>query len=213
MTTLGQMPKPDAGQFKDRRKLLLVPMSLFAPGIPEEGQRLLERYWGEVRDQIYNLEKSLGNVTHIYHETVFSEGDEGMQLLEALNPLGSSFIQVMCRSTAKLEATEDRALVEESSDWQRCISIGLISEKVLDIALEGYKEATRKRYEHISSRINDTLKAGETGVIFIREDHHVQFPPDVHVFYVAPPALDALRRWINDQFRAAAQPQSQQPGE
>ena len=27
----------------------------------------------------------------------------------------------MCRSTATLEVTEDRALVEENSDWQRCL--------------------------------------------------------------------------------------------
>ena len=207
-TPLSQMPKPDAGQYEDRRKLFLVPVIMFHPGAPEEGQTLLERYWSEVRDHLYNLERSLGIVTHVYHVTVFDEGDEGMRLLEDLNPQGYSFIHAMCQSTARLEATEDRAMVEESSDWQRCISIGLASEKVMNLALESFYEVTRRRFEHIGARIDVTLKEGEAGVLFVQEDHKIQFPSDIQVFYVAPPCLDALKRWIGDQMRSAQGPQS-----
>ena len=122
------MPKPDAEQYQGKRKLFLVPTLALSPDVPEEARRLLETYWSEVRDHVNNLERSLGAVSRVYHETLFSDGEEGMKLLEALNPAGYSFIQAMCSSTAQLEATEDRALVEESSDWQRCVSIGLISE-------------------------------------------------------------------------------------
>ena len=52
-------------------------------------------------------------------------------------------------------------------------------------------------------RIDTTLAEGETGVLFISEDHGVQFPTDVQVFYVAPPALDALKRWLGERMRAA----------
>lgn len=206
-TPLSQMPKPQAEQFKTNRKLFLVPLFAFGPDAPEDGQRLLDQYWSELRDHVYRLERSLGQVLHVYHETVFSDGEEGMRLIESLNPRGYSFIQALCQSTAKLEATEDRSLVEESSDWQRCIAVGLASEKVSRLAWQGYQEATQKRYEHIGARINETLKEGEAGVLFIREDHRVQFPPDVQVFYVAPPALDALKRWISDRLRAVTQAQ------
>jgi guanylate kinase len=27
----------------------------------------------------------------------------------------------------------------------------------------------------------------------------VQFPPDIQIIYVAPPALDELKRWLRDQ--------------
>ena len=204
-TPLSQFPKPEAGQYTGRRKLFLVPNLAFAPGVPEEGARLLDRYWSEVRDHINSLERSLGAVSHVYHETVFSEGDEAMRLLEQLNPKGCSFIQAMLQSTARLEATEDKALVDESFDWQRCISVGLASEKVLNTALEGLQQSTQKRFEHIGSRVDETLKEGEAGVLFVREDHRVQFPSDIQVFYVAPPALDALKRWIADQMRSARQ--------
>jgi hypothetical protein len=33
----------------------------------------------------------------------------------------------------------------------------------------------------------------------MREGHQVQFPEDIQVFYIAPPALDEIRRWLRDQ--------------
>ena len=205
-TPLSQFPKPEAEQYKGQRKLFLVPTFMLAPDAPDEAQKLLDQYWTEVRDHVQNLERSLGSVAHVYHETVFVEGDQGLKLLEGLNPKGSSFIQAMCSSAAKLEAAEDMALVEESSDWQRCISIGLISQKVMNMALEGYREATKKRYQHIGSRIDETLKEEEAGALFVHEEHQIQFPSDIRVFYVAPPALDAIKRWISEQLRAASHP-------
>ncbi len=202
-TPVTQMPKPDARQYEGNRKLFLVPLYLLGPDAPEEGQRLLEQYWSEVRGHVENLERSLGRVARVYHEMVFAGGDEGMAIVEAMNPKGHSFVQAICKSGGVLEAVEDADLVHESSDWQRCMSLGLVSQKVLTMAMEGFQEATRQRYERIGKGIDETLEESESGVLFIREDHRVQFPPDVQVFYVAPPALDALNRWRADQVRAA----------
>ena len=204
-TPVAQIPKPEAGQYASSRKLLLVPAYIFAPDAPEDGQQILERYWSEVRDQIDNLKRSLGKVVHVYHEALVEDGEAGMKILDGLNPKGGSFIQAMCQSDAQLEATEDRALMEESADWQRCISVGLMSETVRSTAFDGYQRATKERFEHIGARIDETLKESEVGALFIREDHGVQFPSDVQVFYVAPPALDALKRWIEEQVRAVAE--------
>ena len=204
-TPLSQMPKPDAGQYQDARKLFLVPMFLFSPDTPEDGLKLLDRYWSEVRDHIENLERSLGRVSHIYHEAVYGEGEEGMRAVEMINPRGYSFIMALAGSLAKLEATESQDLLEEATDWQRCLSVGLVSRKVGSLASEGYRDAVRERYEHIGARIDETLKEGEGGALFIREDHRVQFPTDIQVFYVSPPGLDAIRHWIDDQVRAVAQ--------
>jgi hypothetical protein len=61
---------------------------------------------------------------------------------------------------------------------------------------QAYAEANAKRYEHIAARIDQTLLEDETGILVIRDDHRVQFPSDLQVFYVAPPALNELRKWI-----------------
>ena len=203
MTTLSQFPKPEAGQYSGRRKLFLVPTFAMYPGGEDEERALLDRYWSEVRDHVHNLERSLGPVVRVYHESLFADGEEGMRLLEQLNPSGYSFISAMCQSTAELVATEDRATVEEHFDWQRCLTIGLISEAVQNAAVEGYRRTAQSRNEQVRQRIDATLAEGETGALFISEDHGVQFPADVQVFYVAPPALDALKRWLGERMRAA----------
>ena len=201
---LTQIPKPEATLYKERRKLFLVPIFLFPAEMPDEIQQLLGRYWSEVRDHVNSLERSLGAIVHVYHEALASDGEEGMSQVEALNPKGHSFVSAMCQSTARLEATDDMEALQESTDWQRCITIGLMSEKVRSTAFEGYQEATKRRYEHIGSRIDETLKENEAGVLFIAEGHQVQFASDIQVFYVAPPALDAIKRWMNDRLRPPA---------
>ena len=195
------MQRPDARQFSGRRKIFLVPIFLFPPDVPDDAAALLTRYWSEVRDHIQNLERALGPVSHVFHEAVYAGGDEGMRMVETLNPQGCSFIQALCGAGAALESAEDRATVEEHSDWQRCISIGLMSEKVMRLAIDGIQETTQLRFEHIARRISETLGSDGTGALFISEGHSVQFPPDIQVFFVAPPALDALKRWIDDMMR------------
>ena len=205
-TPLTQMPKPEAAQFSGQRKLFLVPIFLFPPDSPDDATQLLERYWTEVRDQIQNLERSLGAVRYVFHETIYAGGEDGLKIVEVMNPFGCSFIQALCGAGAMLEATEDQAVMEEHSDWQRCLSIGLMSEKVMNLAITGIQETTQQRFDYIGQRIFETLQENEVGVLFISEGHRVQFPIDVQVFFVAPPALDALRRWIGDQMRAVSQP-------
>ncbi|MDA0769863.1 MAG: hypothetical protein O2821_06530, partial [Chloroflexi bacterium] len=163
--TLGQMPRPEANQFMGKRKLFLVPNYIFPPGMPDEAQKLEERYWSEVRDHVQNLERSLGPVHHVFHEMLYTQGDEGMRLIEAMNPLGCSFIRTLCSSSATLQVTEDQAVFEENIDWQRCLSVGLMSEKVMTLATEGAQETTQKRYEHIGTRIAETLKENDNGVL------------------------------------------------
>ena len=135
---------------------------------------------------------------------LYETGEEGMKLLDLLNPKAKSFIQALCESSATLAVTEDRALVEESMDWQRCLSVGLASEKVMKIAFDGMNDAVQKRFENIASVIDQTLEEGEAGVLFIRDDHKVQFPREIQVFFVGPPSLDAIKRWISEQMKAFA---------
>ena len=208
---LSQTGKPLADRYSGSRKLFLVPNYAFPPDISEDGLEVLQRYWSEVRDAVGNLERTLGQVTRVYHEMLFSEGDEGAKMLESLNPQGHGFIQAMCSAGASLISTEERELVEEYTDWQRVLSIGPVSRKVMTAAIEGFQATLQARYEKIAERILETLQEGETGALFIRDDHRVQFSSDIQVFYVAPPALEAVKRWIDDQVRGITQAAKQAP--
>ncbi len=75
---------------------------------------------------------------------------------------------------------------------------GLQNQKVFTQIYQSFTEASKKRNEYIIRQLDETLKADETGILFMREGHQLQFPPDIQVFYVAPPALDEINRWLRD---------------
>ena len=198
------MPRPQADRFVGKKNLFLVPNFVASPGTPQEGKDLIARYWSEVRDSISNLERSLGTVAKVYHEMVCDDGDAGIRHVELMNPDACTLISAICQSTGEIRSLEDVELVAEHTDWQRVLSIGPASHKVLTAALEGFQTTLATRYERIAERISDDLADGETAVLFIREDHRVQFPADIQVFFVAPPSLDALKRWLEEFFRPSS---------
>jgi hypothetical protein len=119
--------------------------------------------------------------------------------LEQLNPHTHKIATKRTQAGATLEATEEAELANECMDWERFLLFGFLSHSAAEKVSELYHESTSKRYEHIARCIDETLEASEVAVLFIREGHHVQFPQDIEVFMVAPPALDAIHRWLRDR--------------
>ncbi len=192
---LGKIEKPDAEHFTSKRKLYLVPLIFAGEEAPAEYVEKFNLYWEQVSQHVANLESKIGKVSHVYHESVALTGENGLKVMEKLSPSSCRIAKDKCQSGAVLEMTEDRELAEESLDWERCLLMGFISQKVAKMVSEFYVEALKKRYEQIARRIDETLKPDEVGMLFIREGHLVQFPQDIEVFSVAPPVLDEIRRW------------------
>ena len=199
---LGKINKPEAASFKQGRKLLLVPLIYSYKDSPSEYTEKYELYWKQVAEHIVNLEAKIGNVSRVYHESISLSGDEGLKIMEGLNPKSCRIAKQKCQDGATLEVIEDKELAEETIDWERCLFIGFLSDKVARKVSELYIEASRKRYEQISKKIDEALKADETAILFIREGHLLQFPQDIEVFSVAPPALDEIHRWLRDRTSA-----------
>jgi len=196
---LGKIEKPEAKEFTGKRKIYLVPLLFSGKNSPEDYTEKYRRYWQQVSEHVANLEAKLGKVGHIYHESVYQAGKEGLEAMQKLNTDSSQLAREKSQRGALIEAVEDRALAEESIDWERFILMGFISQKVAQQVSQLYVEALRKRYENIARQIDETLVADEAGLLFIREGHMVQFPEDIEVFSVAPPALDEIHRWQREQ--------------
>ncbi|MBM3153966.1 MAG: hypothetical protein FJ008_01375 [Chloroflexi bacterium] len=196
---LGKIEKPEAENFKLKRKLFMVPLLYAGKDAPPEYLEKYKKFWEEVAQQIENLEAKVGRVNRIYHESLSMGGEQGLEILEKLNPDSCRIVRQKCQNKALLEAVEDREMAEESMDWERCLLIGFITEKVAKKVSEFYMEAHKRRYEHIGKRIDETLKPDETAILFIREGHMVQFPKDIEVFSVAPPVLDEIHRWLRSR--------------
>lgn len=196
---LGKIERLDAEHFAGRRKVYLVPLIYSYEEAPPEYVQRFNLYWEQVALQLASLEAGLGSTVRVYHELITLSGETGLKVMEKLNPSSYRIAAARCGGGAALEATEDKALAEESMDWERCLLMGFLSARVARLVSDFYVETMKKRYEHIARRIDETLKADEAGVLFIREGHSVQFPSDIEVFSVAPPALDDVHRWQRDR--------------
>ena len=196
---LGKIEKPGVEHFEGERKLYIVSLLFAGKDSPEEYLEKFTRYWQHVGEHIANQESKIGKVTRIYHESISLGGEDGLEVMEKLNASSCLIASEKCREGAVLEATELADLANECIDWERCLLMGFISQKVAQVVSEQYREALKKKYEFIAHRIDETLKSNEVAILFIREGHMVQFPKDIEVFSVAPPVLDEIYRWLRDR--------------
>ena len=193
---LGKIEKPAVEEFRAARKLLFVPLIFTPRDIQGELFEKVFRYWDQVESQLTSLEMKLGIARKVYHELVPVGGEEGSKIIEELNSTSYGIVKARLDKGAELEPLEDADLLTESMDWTRCLAVGLQNQKVFDKVYELYIESQKKRNEHIAKMIDDTLKESEVGILLMREGHQVQFPADIEVFYVAPPGLDDIKRWL-----------------
>jgi len=181
------------------RKLYFVPLAGISPDADKEYIERFEKYWVQVAEQLANLELKLGQAKKLFHEFITEGGEKGSMMLEQLNPKSAAIIKEHLDKGASLEAIEDEAALGEFMDWSRCLSVGLQSEPVVNVVIRGYNESGKKRNEHLAKRIDQSLAPGEGGILFMREGHQLQFARDIQIIYVAPPALDELKRWLREQ--------------
>ena len=213
MATLGSTGKAEAQQFDRKRKLFLVPLVTIPPQLEEQISELADTHWGQIRDQLQNLEKSLGTIRHVFHELIHDEGEAGVQLLSQISPRSASLVKEITDSSGHLEQTEDQDLLFELSDWQRCLSMGLVSQKVSSLASESYQTAMNDRYVHIGAKIDEVLEEDGVAALFIAEDHRVQFPSDIQVFYVSPPTQNQLKQSVLELIQKSFEENQPEPQE
>jgi len=196
---LGKIEKPAAEEFATGRKLYFVPLILSPQEPPADLEEKLKKYWGEVESHITNLESKLGSVNKVYHELVPTGSEEGAKAIEELNIGSYHIIKARLDKKAELQPIDDIELLTEFMDWGKCLASGLQNQKVIVSVYESYIEVQKRRNSHIEKQIDETLKDNETGILLMREGHQVQFPSDIHVFYVAPPSLDEIKRWLRKE--------------
>ena len=192
--TLGNVGKASADQFAGRRKLVLVPL-VMAVEDDSGFMALFARYWSEVAQQVHGLESGLGAVSHLFHEGSVEEGEGALAALEKSNAPALALLRTLSECGAQLHAIEEPEVLLETLDLQRCLMVAQASMTVVQRLYDWYLEARKCRYETMATRIHDALQDDHVGLLIISQDHQVQFPDDIQVFYVAPPSLNALNQW------------------
>ena len=195
---LGRIEKPPVEEFESGRKIFFVPLIFSDKGSPADYTEIYNRYWEQVDSQISNLETKLGNIKHIYHELVPESGDEGLQSIQRLSPGSYQLIQKKVEKGSTLDPIENEESLKELMDWSRCLSMGLQSQNAYNTIYKFYTEASNKRSADVLKIINDSLKDDDSALLVMSEGYHIQFPNDIKVIYVSPPALNDIKRWVRE---------------
>ena len=197
-----KVEKPRAELYKGKRKLYCISLLYSKKEAPSDYLELIARYWKQVEEQLKKMEKA-GRVTKVYHEAIYSTGDDGLKEIEKLNEKIYKLVKNKCEEGAELESLEDRSLFFGFMDWKRCLILPFYSPEVLNKVSEFYNEAREKRYEYFAKRIDETLKEGNAGMLIMNEEDrsNISFPSDIEIFIVHPPALTDIQRWIREQSR------------
>jgi len=180
------------------RKLYLVPLVLETRQGPPGYNEKVETYWKEVAEHIGKLEARFGQIQKVYHESIVEEGEAGLKAIEQLNPKAYRLIERKVRKGAELVSIEDLELLRETVDWGRCLAI-VSSAKALRQVSGFYHEARHKRYHAMLERIDATLQDEEAALLIVEQEHGLQFPADLQVFYVSPPSLDEIQRLLRER--------------
>ena len=196
---LGKLEKPEAETFKKGRKLYFIPLFYSGKDAPADYIEKLKIYWVQVEQQINSLESRLGQINKIFHEYIPESGESGLKLIKEMNSESYEVVKNRIEKGTQFEALENHDLLTEFMDWGSCLAIGLQNQHVVTKVYEFYADVVKKRNEYIIKHLDETIKGDEIGMLFMREGNNLQFPPDMEVFYVSPPALDDLIRWFREQ--------------
>ena len=196
---LGKIEKPSVEEFKKGRKLYFIPLIYCGKDSPTEYRAIYDKYWEQVEHQITDLEAKLGRINKVFHELVAFGGKEGSTAIKELNSESYNLIKLRLDNEARLEAIEESDILTEFIDWNKCLAVGLQSQKAFTRIYESLLEVGKRRNDYIARRIDESLKSDEIGVLIMREGHQVQFPPGIQIFYVSPPALDEIQRWFRER--------------
>ena len=201
----GKIEKPSSDEFKKGRKLYFVPLIYYGKEAPSDYAEKYNEYWQQVKNQISGLESKLGKVDRIYHELIPMGGEEGSKAIKELNEQSYLVVKSSIIKGAQLEVIEESEMLTEFMDWNKCLATGLQNQKVFVQIYRSFADASKKRNEYCATQIDETLKPDEIGILLMRAGHQIQFPSDIQIFYVSPPALDELDRWFRDRETKASE--------
>ena len=193
---LGRLDRPSALQFVGKKKLLLLPL-IQAPNADElEVKEILDRFWLQAEQQIDSLSAALGPIQYVFHETVTEDGESGLKQLEMFSSASYEMVKNKIQSGSSMVSVEDPELLMENLDLRRLLMMPLSSHNVAVRIQDWFSDNSKSRNEGIENKINDCIQSAKLDLLLISDGHQVQFPADLEVFYVAPPALDDFRQWL-----------------
>ncbi len=155
----------------------------------ERHKKAISDFW----DSIYDYFRSLDvKGFKIYQDGLVADGNLGMKIVKTAAEIGSKnylLVYNLVERGATIMKTEDIDIVKKERDFV----VEMAQSKSFIERLLHYMKYTlnkkrllKQRDEYIAKRINETLKEGETGIVFLGALHNVvsMLPQDIEVIEV-----------------------------
>ncbi|KON32228.1 MAG: hypothetical protein AC479_07765 [miscellaneous Crenarchaeota group-6 archaeon AD8-1] len=203
MAKLGKIEKPKVSDFGNSRRLFCVPLipQFNQKDITEGLKKNFDEFWVQVASKIEEL-KRIGQVSHVFVETVIKDGEEGLDMVKQLSEECYILAKEKIENGAKLVVVEDEEILNEFLDWSLCLSLIRRSQRVFTKILEFYQDARNRRNKEIAKRIDKSLKKNDCGLLFMTDENRLQIQPilssDIQVFLIHPPAFNDVMRGFRE---------------
>jgi hypothetical protein len=153
-----------------------------------ENERKIEKFWEDTEKEIDGLGLDYSKL-RVYQDGLPAGGQMGAHIVSETAKKGSKnylIIKNLMERGATIEATESPQLLMKEYDHIKAIISAKTPAEKADAILryDAVKdELMRDRDTYIAGRIDDTLKDGETGLLFIGASHDIRskLPPDIEV--------------------------------
>jgi len=187
------------------RKLLYVPIIHIEPDLGSEATAIAsksvslfgEKKWAKHKESVAKFWESIADyfatvdtpTLKIYQDGLPADGALGRKIIEEAAKRGSKNYQIILNLMARgaeIRKTEDPSLLKEEYEYiSRLTHSKSVTEK--NIASTEYKlrknQLTKERDKFIAKTIDETLKKGETGLLFMGSYHNIfpYLPKDIIV--------------------------------
>ncbi|MDI6869276.1 MAG: hypothetical protein QMD88_06815 [Coprothermobacterota bacterium] len=153
-----------------------------------EHKETVAKFWRSVADYLLSLDAAS---LRIYQDGLAANGELGRRIVEEAAKRGSVNHQIILQllnKGAELRKTEDASLLMEELRLAReeCAGEDISNHQELSFRRSRLIE---ERDKFIAKTINETLRQGETAVLFIGAYHNVHFylPEDIAIEYLKEP--------------------------
>jgi len=198
MAEIGKITKPEVKQYENRKKIYFIKNIYLPQNATDTYKSIFKRYWKEVEEHLGKLEAA-GKVSKIFCESIYMTGEKSMQVLHNMNARLGEIVKKKIDEGALFLPLEDKDIFGAYIDWNNCLMIVQTS-AVYETVHELFKEAVMNRLKHITKVLEENIADTEAVLLIMREEDRkaLEFPDDMEVFPIAPPALDDLEQYIRD---------------
>ncbi|MDD5615836.1 MAG: hypothetical protein PHH85_06495 [Candidatus Methanoperedens sp.] len=218
MAELGKIEKPEAGSFKEKRKLFVVPTLPFEELSVEMDidKAKVERFWGEVKEKIEYFRSTYGNISVVFIEGMSEDEAKGIEFFDRLGKESNhyKFLKSLTEAGAKLKGIDKTGILMQGKllfdEYSKSFS-----HEVMDIHKGFYgKDIDFDKWrEYLVKRIQETqediskhatgiisgLPENTNGVLIFTDGRPLEYPQGIDVFQIRPPAFDELSKLLRDK--------------